>query len=114
MNLWFDLKYAWRLARKSWGFLTMCTCVVALGVGLTLFMYLQVYNYVLKPLGFPGSERWYSVQMATAAAHMARPSIDAYTYQEMLKQNRSADYIGAFASRAVILSEGEASTTVRA
>lgn len=92
----------------------MCTCVVALGVGLTLFMYLQVYNYVLKPLAFPGSERWYSVQMATAAAHMARPSIDAYTYQEMLKQNRSADYIGAFASRAVILSEGEASTTLRA
>jgi hypothetical protein len=41
-------------------------------------------------------------------------SVDAYTYQELLKSNRSADHIGAFAYKRVVLSEGQASTALRA
>ena len=114
MNFGFELDYAWQVAKKSWGFLLMCASVIALGTGLTLLLYLQVYAYVLKPLGFPNSERWYSVEIAMGAAHMAQPSIDAYTYQELLKHNRSADYLGAFSGRSALLSEGEASATLRA
>src|SRR6266850_2276695 len=101
MNLWFDLRYAWRLLMKSWGYSLMCASVVALGVGLAVWTYSLAYSQVLKPLGFPGSERWYSVQMAARAAATARPSLDAYTYQELLGHNRSANHLGAFASRAV-------------
>jgi putative ABC transport system permease protein len=114
MNFWFDLKYALRLVKKSWGFMLMCAGVVALGTALTLLLYLQVYAYVLKPLGFPNSERWYSLQVASANAMMPRPNLDVYTYQEMLKNSRSIEYLGAFENRAVVLSEGQASTTLRA
>ena len=114
INLWFDLKYAWRLLHKSWGYSLMCAGVVALSVGLAVWTYSMAYSQVLKPLGFPDSERWYSVQIGADATATARPRVDAYTYQELLKQNRSADYLGAFVDRGVVLSEGQASTSLRA
>ena len=91
MNLLFDLKYAWRLARKSWGYTLMCVGVVALSVGLAVWTNTLSYSQMFKPLGFPGSERWYSVQIGAKAETTAVPAVDAYTYQEMLKQTRSAD-----------------------
>ena len=113
MNIWFDLKYAWRLLIKSWGHSLMCASVVALSVGLAVWTYTVAYSQVLKPLPFRGSERWYSVQMAPDAAGRARPSIDAFTYQELLKRTRSADHLGAFATRTVVLTEGEATLSLR-
>jgi putative ABC transport system permease protein len=114
MNHWFDLKYAWRLLSKSWGYSLMCASVVALSVGLAIWTYSMAYSQMLKPLGFPDSELWYSLQIATDAAATAQPSVDAFTYQELIKQNRSADYLGAFADRPVVLSEGQASIDLRA
>lgn len=114
MNSWLDVQYAWRLSTKSWGYSLMCASVVALSVGAAVWTYSVVYSQLLKPLGFPGSERWYSVQIAPKAATPAEPSVDAYTYQELLKQTRSADHLGAYAHRGVILSEGQASRSLRA
>ena len=114
MNIWFDLKYAWRLTTKSWGYSLMCACVVALSVGLAIWMSEVAYGQLLRPLGFPGSERWYSLQVSADAKAMAKPSIDAYTYQELVKHNRSVNYLGAFSNRDVVFSEGEVSATLRA
>jgi putative ABC transport system permease protein len=113
-NSWLDLKYAWRLLRKSWGYSLICASVIALSVGLSVWTYSLMYSQLLKPLGFPGSERWSSVQIGAKAGAEALPAVDAYTYQQMLQQNRSADYLGAFAHRGVILSEGQASRPLRA
>lgn len=114
MNLWFDLKYAWRLLTKSWGYSLMCASVVALSVGLVVWTYSLAYSQVLKPLPFPGSERWYSVQIGAKAGSSLKPSVDAFTYQELLKNGRSADHLGALSSRTVVLSEGQASRSLRA
>jgi len=114
MSFWFDLKYASRLLRKSWGYSLMCASVVALSVGLAVWTNALTYSQVLKPLGFPGSERWYSVQIAADAAAKARAGVDAYTWQELRKHTRSADHLGAFANREVVLSEGQTTTSLRA
>ncbi len=122
MNSWLDLKYGWRLLMKSKGYSLMCVSVVALSVGLTVFSYELLYSQLLKPLAFPQSERWYTVQLATSGIRArALPIVDAYTYQELLRHNRSADYLGAFTTQGesregtpVVLSEGQASTPVRA
>jgi len=114
MDLWFDLKYAWRLLRRSWGYSLMCASVVALSVGLAVWTYEMAYSQVLQPLGFPDSERWYSVQMAAGTGATVQPIVDAYTYQELVEHNRSADYLGAFSNRVAVLSEGEASMSLRA
>jgi putative ABC transport system permease protein len=112
-NLLFDLKYAWRLLMKSKGYSLMCALVVALSVGLAVWTCELVYSEVLKPLPFPDSASWYSVQLASKAETTAQPAVDAYTYQEILKHNRSADFLGAFANLPVVLSEGQASTRLR-
>ena len=114
MNLLFDLKYAWRLLIKSWGYALMCASVVALSVGLAVWTNAVAYSQLFKPLGFPGSERWYSVQIGADAAARVRPGLDAYTWQKLLEQHRSADHLGAFTSRAVVLSEGQATTSLNA
>ncbi len=113
MNSWLDLKYSWRLLTKSWGYSLMCASVVALGVGTAVWTYSVVYSQLMAPLGFPGSERWYSVQIAAKAGETPAPSVDAYTYQKILEQTRSADHLGAFTPRRVILSEGQASRSLR-
>src|SRR5881392_2916596 len=97
MNLWFDLKYAWRLLKKSWGYSLMCASVVALSVGLAVWMFTRAYSSLWRGLGFAGSARWYSVQI-TPDGHdtEARPTVDAYTYQELLAHKRLADHLGAF------------------
>jgi predicted permease len=113
MNVWFDLKYAWRLLKKSWGYSLMCASVVALSVGLAVWVNALVYSQLFEPLGLPGAERWSSVQIAADAAARLRPSVDAYTWQELLKHDRTADHVGAFANRNAVLSEGLASTSLR-
>lgn len=112
--MWFDLKYAWRLLLSSPGHSLICIVVVALSVGLTVWTWALAYSQALKPLPFPGAERWLSVQIAARAAATTRPVLDAYTYQELLKRNRSAKHLGAFSDANAVLSEGEGSTSLRA
>ena len=114
MNLWFDLKYAARLTRKSWGYSLMCASVVALSVGLAVWTYSLAWSQMLKPLGIPGSESWASLQIGADAAARVRPSVDLWTWQELLKHDRTAEHLGAFAGRTAVLSEGQASTSLRA
>jgi putative ABC transport system permease protein len=114
MNLWFDLKYAWRLLLRSPGHSLICVVVVALSVGLAVWTNVLAYSQYFKPLPFSDSERWLSVQIAARAASTPRPNLDAYTYQELLKRNRSATHLGAFSVLTAVLSEGQASTGLRA
>jgi len=114
MNLWFDLKYAWRLLSKAPGHALLSAVVVALSVGLALWTYVLAYSQALRPLGFPGSEKWFSVQLASDATAVAQPKLDAFTYQEIRNRTSTVDYLGAFSNQAVVLSEGEASLSLRA
>jgi putative ABC transport system permease protein len=111
MSLWFDLKYAWRLLTKSWGYALMCASVVALSVGLAVWTYAVVYSQT-KPLPFEGSDRWYSIQLAVDKAPRFRPSVDLYTYQRLLARP-SLQHLGAWANQSAVLSEGQATTSLR-
>lgn len=115
-----DLKYAWRLLIKSKGYSLICVSVVALSVGLVVFAYSLLYSQLLKPLGFPDSDRWYSLQIAPTG-NRGVPIVDAYTYQELVRNSRSIDHLGAFTTESetrdgnpVVLSEGQASMPIRA
>src|SRR5205814_6216305 len=98
-----------------WGYSLMCATVVGLSMGPAIWMLVMTYTQLFKPLGLPNSEGWYGVQFAADAKKTAQPAtVDVYTYQELLKLNRSADYIGAFETRRAVLSEGQATTALRA
>jgi predicted permease len=114
MHLALDLKYASRLLRKSWGYSLLCAGVVTLSVGLSLYAWVLAQDYLLASPGLPDSGGWYSVQIAADAKALPTPtSMDAYTYQKLLENNRSADHLGAYANKRVVLSEGQASTDLR-
>ncbi|MEO7323235.1 MAG: ABC transporter permease [Dokdonella sp.] len=113
-NLWFDLRYALRLWRRTMTHSLLSALVVALSVGLALFVFVMDYSIAFKPLPFSDAGNWLSVQIAPKATERARPRLDAYTYQELLSRRRAVNHIGAFASREAILSEGEESNTLRA
>lgn len=112
-NFLFDLKYAFRLFLKSPGNSLLCIIVVALSVGLSLFVYVIDYNMFLKPLPFPDSGRWQSLQMSQKDSEPFRANIDAYTYQQLAGRVQSVEEVGAFSRQAMVLSEGEASTRLR-
>ncbi|HVE70118.1 MAG TPA: FtsX-like permease family protein [Thermoanaerobaculia bacterium] len=99
--------------RKSWGYSLMCASVVALSVGLAVWVNTLLYSQMFLPLGLPGSERWYSVQIAPDATSRVRPSVDHYTWQKLMENGRAAVHLGAFANKTAVLSEGQASTSLR-
>ncbi|KAF1007418.1 MAG: Macrolide export ATP-binding/permease protein MacB [Luteibacter sp.] len=112
-NMRFDLAHAWRLFVRSPGNSLLCILVVALSVGLSLFVFVIDYNIGLKPLPFDGSSSWLSVQTAENTSASLRPRMDPFTYNELRKRTKSVDYLGAFSPRAPIMSEGEASMRLR-
>ncbi|HEX6100290.1 MAG TPA: ABC transporter permease [Thermoanaerobaculia bacterium] len=115
MNVALDLKYASRLLRKSWGYSLLCAGIVTLSVGLTIWAWVLSQDLLRASLGLPDSGNWYSVQIAADAKALPTPiSVDAYTYQKLLESSRSAEHIGAYANKRVVLSEGQASTDLRA
>lgn len=113
-NLWFDLRYALRLLRKTMTHSLLSALVVALSVGLALFVFVMDYAIAFRPLPFSDSGNWLSVQISPRANERARPRLDPYTYQELLSRRREVNHIGAFAGREAVLSEGEESNTLRA
>lgn len=113
-NLWFDLRYALRLLRKTMTHSLLSALVVALSVGLALFVFVMDYAIAFRPLPFSDSGNWLSVQISPKATERARPLLDSYTYQELLNRRRVVNHIGAFADREAVLSEGEESNTLRA
>lgn len=114
MHLALDLKYASRLVRKSWGYSLLCAGIVTLSVGLTIWAWVLSQDLLRASLGLPDSANWTSVQIAADAKALPTPiSVDAYTYQKLLENNRSAEHLGAYANKRVVLSEGQASTDLR-
>ena len=98
-NLWFDLRYALRLLRKTMTHSLLSALVVALSVGLALFVFVMDYAIAFRPLPFSDSGNWLSVQISPRANERARPRLDPYTYQELLSRRREVNHIGAFAGR---------------
>lgn len=113
MNIWLDLKYAWRLALASPGHSLVCSIAVALSVALAALAYELAYSQAWRPLPYAGADRWLSVQVAANATARLSQNLDAYTYQELLAGAPSVEHLGAFSIRAAVLSEGESSASLR-
>lgn len=114
MNAWLDFKYAWRLLIKSPTHSMLSAIVVALSVGLALFIYVIDYNTLWKPLPFPESQRWLSVQIAPNATSNPQARFDAYTAQQLLERSGRVQHVGSFGDRQVVMSEGQSSIRLRA
>jgi putative ABC transport system permease protein len=64
MSLAADLKTAGRSLRQSPGFALFATLALAVGIGLTLYMFGAINAFVLRPLPFKDADRLVHVEMA--------------------------------------------------
>jgi predicted permease len=100
-----DLRFAWRLVRRSPGFSAVILATLAIGIGANTLMFSVVNTLLLRPLPYREPERLMTVR--TVEAVRRRPSMtaapDFYAYR---RQNRTLVQLDAFYTQPYNLTGG--------
>jgi predicted permease len=95
-QLWQDLGYAVRGARRTPGFSLVVLLTLALGIGATTAMFDVVRGVLLRPLPFPEPERVVRLWPANRGAEVDRGEVSATELDDWTRELRSFTAVGAF------------------
>jgi predicted permease len=107
-NLLQDVRYSFRVLRKSPGFTIVAILTLALGIGANAVVFSVLNALILHPLHIPQAESFYGIQHGNEAS-----SYESYPdYLDLRDRNRSFDELAAYDAAQVGLDSGENPTSV--
>ena len=95
-NIWLDVRYALRTARKNPAFAATAVIVLALGIGGNAAMFSVIRAVLLKPLPYQDPDRLVHVSVDNPRFRTAGGAFTALRYEEMRKTARSFAGFGVF------------------
>jgi putative ABC transport system permease protein len=99
-----DFLQAWRGLRNSPAFLILASCVLALGLGATIFTYGLINTTSQKPPPFPEAERLYNVFASEPAREYKFESIQYVDYVELKNKQQTFEDLAAYYSGTAMIS----------
>jgi predicted permease len=88
MSLTLDIKYSARLLAKKPGFTALTVCIVAIGLGLTLYAFSLLNSLLFTPLRFADNEPVYAVEGVYDHTHLSRREANVFDLYN-LQQDKS-------------------------
>jgi predicted permease len=102
-NLLQDVRYSFRVLRKSPGFTIVAILTLALGIGANAVVFSVLNALILHPLHIPQADSFYGIQHGDEAS-----SYESYPdYLDLRDRNRSFDDLAAYDAAQVGLDSGE-------
>jgi hypothetical protein len=98
-----DLRYAFRLLRRSPLFTLLTAVVLSGGLGLSIFTFSFLYTAMLKPLPLSGGEQIVRIEQKVNGASTA---LDAADFAHMRPAIQGLTDVGAFTAQAYIVGSG--------
>lgn len=99
-----DFLQAWRGLRHAPAFLFLASCVLALGLGATIFTYGIINTTSQKPPPFPESEQLYSVFADEPARGYHYAAMQYVDFKELQEKQKSFEGLAAYYSGTVLIS----------
>lgn len=113
MNLWYELKYTFRLLRKKLGFTALCVFVIALGLAIAFPLIVFTKFAGEGNLPFENGERFAIVMEDTQISSIIPTSqrLDPYVFEVIKERAKSFRDFGAYRNATVTVSDGEGAET---
>lgn len=88
-TLWNDLRYGWRVMRRSPGFAAVAILTLAIGIGASAAIFSIVNGVLLRPLPFPDSSRIVTIWETDANRNVVRGTASPAEFLDWRDMNHS-------------------------
>src|SRR5688500_11483962 len=109
-----DLRYGFRLLKRSPGFASLAVLTIALGIGANSAIFSVINGVVRKPLAYPQSDRLMFITSQFRNQKWDRFWVSPPEYFEFKERTKAFSAVGAYSTGALNVSEGEQPERVNA